>query len=373
MINLMPSRMQEFQEALTGYQQTHVNLIATGPHGLQPAGLGNDLGPFYFIIKLADIFHLPIASAINLFLVSIIVIGLIAGLIGITLLWRQNRYYWWSVASLLIMALISYKIGDIYSASAAVVMGIVPYVLLMLRHRIITTKNLIGFLLVGLACGLANSIRLQSGSTMAIFALLALIFSSAFKRIDQVKLGLILLVGMIIPGLYFNHLVTARTAYLRDHVPGYTETITAHPLWHTTYIGFGYLNNDLGIKYQDEVGINKVASVDPTVVFLSPAYENILHTATVEVIKGNPLFTILTIFSKLGVIFLLYLPFFANWGLWQAFKKRRGGSAYLPFYLTLAFAALPGIIAIPELRYLTGFAALAVLYGLAVLNEANHA
>ena len=367
MIAVMPSRLQDLTASLAGYSQTHLHFVATTAHGLGAGAVGNDLGGFFAIISLAAHFGWSVQTAASVFLTSIVLIGFVASLIGVTRLWRGSRYYWWSVAGITLLTLISYKVGDVYVASSAAVLGITPYILLMLRKTRITPGKLWGFFFCGLLCGIANSIRADAGTTIILFAILGVLVT-AFSWKGRTFLVLALLVGAILPSLYFNQLVRDRDAYLTSTQPDYVQTITAHPLWHTAYIGFGYLHNDQGLAYLDEVGMAKVASIDPTVAYLSPRYEDILRQQTLTLIRTQPLFAIQTIFSKLGILLLLYLPFFGNYGLWQAFRKRLGGKVYYPFYGAMAFAALAGIIAIPDLRYVLGFAALALFYGLTILN-----
>ncbi len=368
MINIMPSRIEKLQQDLLGYQQTHAQLVALIDHKLQAAGIGNDLGTFYFVIKLSTLFHWSVTTAFEVFLTGIILIGMIAGVIGITLLWKKSKFYWWSITAIVILSLVSYKVGDVYAAASSVVIGLVPFIILLCRKTISSPKYLFAFFSIGMLCGIANSIRAQSGTAVLCFALFLLIFS-AFSLTNKVKIFLLLFVGSIIPGLWLGHLIQKRDDYITTNQPGYTKSIVDHPFWHTAYIGFGYLNNDFGIKYLDQVGMDTVVAINPKVAFLSPQYESILRTQTLNLVRSQPLFAIMTIFSKLGVILLLYLPFFANLGLWKAWKNRLGGKEFYPFYAALVFAALTGIIAIPDLRYVLGFAAFALLYGLAVLNH----
>jgi hypothetical protein len=361
--------MQELQEAIAGYQQTHVHLIATAGQGLQAAGIGNDLGFFYFVVKLVDTFNWPLTTAIEVFLGGLITLGFIAGFIGVTRLWRQSRYYWWSVFGIAAMSVISYMVGDVYAVASAVTIGTLPYILLLLRKPVPTIKWFAGFLIIGLICGLSNSIRSYSGTTIALFGILGLGVSPIFIWTNKVKAAILICIGVALPTFFFNHLVTVRNEYLVKNQPDYIQTITAHPFWHTAYIGFGFLSNEQGITYLDQTGIDTVMSIDPTATYLTPRYEEILRGETLSLIRHQPLFALETLVAKLGLLVLLYLPFFANIGLWRAFQKRIGGRMYYPYYLTMTFAAFAGILAIPDLRYLLGFAAVALFYGFTVLNE----
>ena len=43
-----------------------------------------------------------------------------------------------------------------------------------------------------------------------------------------------------------------------------------HPMWHSIYIGLGYLPNDLGLRYRDDVATAKVRELAPDSGYLTP-------------------------------------------------------------------------------------------------------
>jgi hypothetical protein len=90
-------------------------------------------------------------------------------------------------------------------------------------------------------------------------------------------------------------------AYRDSVVDAAGTTLPArHPLWHSIYIGLGYLPNDLGLAWKDEVATAKVESLAPNVRFLSPKYEELLREEVVEIVRSRPGFVADTVASKLA-------------------------------------------------------------------------
>ena len=168
---------------------------------------------------------------------------------------------------------------------------------------------------------------------------------------------------------YFNQLLNQKDNYLRRNNPAYERVLREHPFWHSVYIGFGFLNNDYGIKYKDEVAIEKVRSISPKTTYLSEEYEAILKEQVLKLIKTKPLFVLRTIFAKFGVI-SLYLLIFANVGLIAVYFHRKCWPLETAFWGAMIFNSLFGVLVIPDERYLTGFITFATLYGIISIEEA---
>ena len=62
----------------------------------------------------------------------------------------------------------------------------------------------------------------------------------------------------------------------------------AHPVWHATYLGLGYLPNRWGIRWDDAFGFHAAQRVDPKVVLLSPHYEQIIRHLYFTAVKADP-------------------------------------------------------------------------------------
>jgi len=171
------------------------------------------------------------------------------------------------------------------------------------------------------------------------------------------------------PMFYFHTLFQQRDAYFASNKSYAEQLLGGHPLWHSVYIGLGFLDNEYGLKYNDDVAYNKVRSISPGTRLVSPEYEQILKRETFKFIREHPRFVLYTLFAKLGIAFF-FLLVFANIGLLAAIRYPKGWPLELSFWGAISISALPGIIVIPTPPYLLGLIALATIYGIVSINHA---
>ena len=88
-------------------------------------------------------------------------------------------------------------------------------------------------------------------------------------------------------------------------------------MWHSVYIGLGYLPNDLGIRYRDDFAIAKVNELAPDSGYLTPQYEAVLRGEVARVAREHPGFVLRTVVAKLWALGV-HLLWFANIGLLAA-------------------------------------------------------
>jgi hypothetical protein len=156
---------------------------------------------------------------------------------------------------------------------------------------------------------------------------------------------------------------------LRTYQPASLQTIKRHTLWHPIYLGFGFLKNDYGLEFNDQVALDKIKAVSPNTPHFSEDYEDQLKKETVSFIRSHPWFTIFTFLIKSAIV-VFYFLVFANVGLFMAFKHRKPWPVDLAFFVALAANAAFGILVIPLPKYLLGFIAFSILYGMVSINEA---
>jgi hypothetical protein len=77
---------------------------------------------------------------------------------------------------------------------------------------------------------------------------------------------------------------------------------TAHPFWHSAYLGLGYLPNDEGIRYRDDIALAHAREETPGVQYLSTDYDRTLRKLTLEAVRDEPLFVADTVAQKLVVV-----------------------------------------------------------------------
>jgi len=264
----------------------------------------------------------------------------------------------------------TYRKGDLYVALSTPVVAIVPWFLYLLK------KNAAGaamgaFLFgVGLLAGFANQMRGQAATGLIVFVVILVAFE--WKRAWGRKLALLaaLFAGFAVSVAYFDTLLARRDAFLAAAEPGYTQTVDHHSIWHALYIGLGFIkNNPYVAGYRDELAVQKVYSISPTTIPLSPDYERILREEFFRIAREDPGFILATLIAKLRIILFLLLCW-CNVGLLAAAFYPKNWGMELAFWSALAFTSLFGIVAIPQIQYLLGFMAFATLYGMFSLDFA---
>jgi hypothetical protein len=367
-MDIMGCQYQSLHEALAGYQKTGIPLIAYDGNAMKPAGLGDDIGIYYVIPKIAHALGISIDQSINVFFTSVICISLFFGIIGALLYFKK-----WSMKSLVVVELIllayrSSLVGAIYTILSSITIAIVPLFLYFTKRRKLSLPLIIFLLWAGVAIGMANQLRSYSGTGLLIFMIIILLFYLQIGWKQRIILVALTIASTLAPTIYFDQLLNRRDAYLRKNLEAYVHVPRRHVLWHSVYIGLGFLNNEYGIKYRDEVAIEKVRLISHKAAYLSQEYEKILRDEVFRFIKSHRLFTAQTIFSKFGVI-SLYLLIFANAGLMAAAWRRKSWQIETAFWSALLFSSLFGILVIPDYRYLMGFIVFATLYGITSINE----
>jgi hypothetical protein len=114
--------------------------------------------------------------------------------------------------------------------------------------------------------------------------------------------------------------------------PNYPTVIPAHALWHSVYIGLGYLSNEVVTSYNDQVAYDKVQSLVPGTLYESPEYHHILRQQVGLIVRQHPQLVLYTVAAKLGVIGAMFLVF-ANVGLIAAERVRKPLGLELPFWI----------------------------------------
>lgn len=215
--------------------------------------------------------------------------------------------------------------------------------------------------LIGIFSAFCNSIRSFSGFIGIIFFVITVIFMEKISKIYKVALLFFLIIGFLSVNLLFRLSLEKRDLFLSKRLVSYVKSEPKHLLWHSIYIGFGFLNNRYGIVYDDKIAINKAKDTKFNVALYSKEYENILKREVIKLILNDPYFVIKTIFAKLGVI-LLYFITSANIGIYFIVKTKMLFYQHLAFILTIIFSSLFGFLVMPYSSYLLGFIATTILY-----------
>ena len=375
---LQGTRIQGLHWALAALNQGDPILTGAvpGSNVLTRAGGTDDPGLYLVVPWLAH--TLGWADPVNLLRwIALVAFGvtvalypwLIRGLSGSTLAGLLSPF-------VLLIALWLLPLGDIYWVSAWVILTLVPIILLLDRRWPRSGLALLLGLLV--LASLASAIRSQAGLPVLVGALLVLIRRpwSGWARAGALALCLVAYVSVSTFGM-----AAARAE--RDHqLHGRALTGdagTAHPFWHTAYIGLGYLPNDWDIRYYDGVAYRDVLREDPKAKFLGPAYGRILRDRYVKLVTSQPLFAAKDYGAKLLAAArpaspaLVALALAAPWLLLLDARRRRWRRDGLFLVLAAAVALASPLLATPDSSYLLGWLGAvllaAMLAGAAILGQ----
>ncbi len=368
-MEIMEYRYNSLKESIVGYEKTGIPLVSFDGTSFKPTGYADDLGLYYFVPKIVDIFEVTLDQAVNIVLFGVIFSSFIIGLLCLFYLFKSKVTRIFALASLSLISFISYKVGGIYIFAPAIAISAVPIFLIVARDENLTKKGLIFILFAGIAIGISNSFRVHSGTPIAIFCLITLLLGARFGRVEKTVSLAVLIVGLLIPAIYLSIILDSRDAFLTKKIPGYQKPIRHNTPWHSIYIGFGFLNNPFGIEYKDQVAISKVNAVSKNVEFASEEYERILKVEVHNLIKEHPYFTFMTLASKVGVV-LCFFIIFANIGIPSSFIYRKPLWLDMAFALTIISQSLQGITVMPYHQYLLGFFAMSALFCVVSINDA---
>jgi MFS family permease len=368
-MEVMPCQYQMLREALSGYEKTGVPLVAFDGNVLKPAGMGDDIGLYFFVPKISHVLGVSMDQSINVLLISVILVSCALGIIGSFLYFRKPAMKWLAVVELILLALLSYFVNGIYVILSAIVIATIPLFLYFSEKRRASACFVVFLFLTGLTISITHHFRSHAGTGVLIFMTIILLISIQFHWKEKLIFFLLLMISVSAPMVYFDKIMKQRDVYLTKSNSIYEPPKRGHVFWHSVYIGFGFLSNEYEIRYKDEIAIEKVRSISPKTRYLSHEYEAVLRNEVFDLIKKHPLFVTQTIFSKLGVIGFYFLMF-SNLGLIVTVLHRKSWRLEIAFFSAMMFNSFFGIIAIPDYRYLMGFLAFATLYGIISIDDA---
>ncbi|MGZ4730737.1 MAG: hypothetical protein ACXVZH_01210 [Terriglobales bacterium] len=371
-LNLMPARWASLRDSLVGYQKTGIPLVGLDGNRLVPTGGSDDAGLDYFVPRLASSLRLPLPVSLDIFLGGTLIGCFCLGLVGLLLLLKSPWIKYLAIFEILVLAILCLRVGDVYLIPAAVVLAVVPWVLYFSKKARPGRLIFLFLVLAGLYLGAANLVRTYSGTTVLLFCIPILGFYADAKPKGRIVMLASLTLGLLASSLYFRHVFSFRDAYLRSQQADYVEAPRQHPMWHSIYIGLGFVSNPyVAGGYCDQVAVDKVRSVSPNAVFLSPEYDRILAEQVRQLVRHHPTLLLVSLAAKAGILQMLTL-LAGNFGLLAALCERKRWSLDLAFWIAIAFGALPGLLVVPIPKYLLGFIAMLVLYGLISLDYAIH-
>jgi hypothetical protein len=170
-----------------------------------------------------------------------------------------------------------------------------------------------------------------------------------------------LMAGMSLPLLYAQIPLHQRDRFLAAHQPGYQPPVNHHLFWHTAYLGLAYLTNPFVKEWRDGLAVEYVQAIDPAAIYGGEEYERLLRSQVEEIVRRHPRFILDTVAAKSGVLAGMLL-LSINIGFAAMIAKPKPPAIEAAFWVAMATAAAPGIIAIPAAQYVLGMITLALYY-----------
>lgn len=366
---LMDIRYKELCLTLVGYDASGQSLVALRNGHFIASNNCDDQGIVWLIPALIRTFHLTLDEGIDLFFDIALALSLILCLLGFFLLFPDTVNRLIAVVGLGALFLGTWIAGDVSMFYVIPAVAVVPLFLWFTRKTIPSIRFAVFLFSSGAFIGISDIVRSHSGTAALIFLVFVLLASQRLALKWRIILCAVLLAGMAIPRLAYDHAFAQRNEFLSRREPETAAPQKGHVLWHSVYIGLGFVQNPYVPAYEDGVGFRKAHSIDPTVVDCSPGYEKILRGEVFRLVRTHPQFIVTNLAAKGGIV-LLYLLICANIGLVAAFLYPKGWVVESAFWLAIGFDSLFGVLIAPEFPYLLGLTAFGVMYGILSINHA---
>jgi hypothetical protein len=345
-----------------------VGMTASGQH--YPVALGDDLGLFVVAPPLARLVGItdPLVAA----RLTLLVFFVPACALAPVLLRRLGGAALSGVLGPLAVlgGACVFEISP-YWAMAWAFLFLLPLVLWMDRRERPWGVGAVALVaVVGVLCGLASTMRGDSGAPV-LLALLAVLATRREWRIGwrgaSAALAIVLYVGV-------SSGVPRAVESARTRVAPYPDAIAGHVIWHNAYIGLGYLPNRYGIWWNDGVALRAARRYDPGVVYVTNRYERDMRHLVLTIVTHDPGLVVSTLLRKLAVTVMWSLPILLVLALTLPVamrgRRRAVGRLVLLIAPALLFGLLPGELGqtIPE--YLYGWLSATLLLGVISLSVA---
>ena len=354
-LGLMPTRALHLEQMQSAYDSTGIHLVGlSAKQEFYPIGVDDDLGLYVFSQFLSKLTGLDTVISAKLICSFLILFSLPIFIVAIHRFLKSKPQKLVALSFLSVFTILTLFRSDVYVTAYFITALLTLFSLFLHNDKFKLSFLLLVF--IALMASLANYMR--SGIYIP-FAMFAFAIAFYFQKKSAFKIAtLLVLVGMyFLPNLIFKNQMEERNNWLKAKEISWPDR-SAHPVWHSVYIGLGYVNNDYGIEYLDEKAIELVDSKKQNVVYCGAEYEQILKDEVIQIAKDSPFLIVKNLALKtlviLAYLLLILVPLF--------FTKNK--KAFLIFIPAILFSAIPGILVVPRIAYILlpiGLAMLAVL------------
>lgn len=357
---ILPERGRNLRAALAMIEHGGPLLLARAPgiHGapgpLQPAGISDDEGLYVYLPLLCRLFGVadPVAMLRYLY------IALYALTVSIypLVFYRLTRSLVAAVAAPLILfgCILSMGFNDIYWIPAWGMLTLMPLIYLLVQRW--PRFGLPALVALCVAASWLSSIRSQSGLPVAIAAAIVVLARRWRWWRALPALALLAVAYISVTTLLFGAIRAHREHWLGSRASDKSEAV-AHPLWHTVYIGLGYLPNNYGLHYRDGIAGELLQREDPGAPSFSALEATVLRRAFLAFARKHPLEVVRQYAAKALVttadaapyliLVLLTMPAMLLLGPERRVRRRW----FLITLPAILIACLPAMVAIPLQGY----------------------
>jgi hypothetical protein len=358
---LMTSRYVEIVQAARGRGCTHFAAVAFNGHTYIQAGMSDDPGIAELIPTVAAWTETSLARAFDIAELSVICLGILIGYAGFWQLFPCQRVRWLGVAIFLCLGLVQAKVADVYVYQTSPLIAGIPWVLYFALSRRSFSLNLSAAMLT-FCCSWCSLVRI--GTTTICMTFLITLFICYHPSAKLFERFLIVCLACV-PALTFEHNLIVQRNEILDRFGQTASAVDVHPVWHSIYVGLGFVPNSEVSRFSDSVAMDKARSIDPTVVYTSSRYESILKSEVLRMAKHKPWVLVENLAVKAAIVAVL--------GLVLLFPSRRFLFGKDALWLDAAFVAaivvssMNAVLVAPKPAYLLTFLCLTFLYSSIVL------
>lgn len=365
----MPSREQALVDTYKGLNQSGVPLISYSKEsGYIPEGFTDDIGAYWLIPKLSQLFNLDVVTMAKITYATTVILAYIILVIGFMYLIKQKKNRMFAIILSSIVAILFFIKFDLYVFNF-LALSLIPLIILSFKNYL-KSKNVLVFmlsiLLISLVAWILNNFRNNSGSTIIIFIIFAISFWIQKKiLLKAVVIAFILMISFM-PNSVKDSIVHKRDNFIKVTAPDKYVDRSNHVIWHSIYIGLGFISNKYVSSYNDKEAIDKVNEIIPNAVYCSKEYENVLKNEFFNIFKNSPFLVISITICKALIIMIINLAVLNI----QLFKLNKNNILIsLPFIVAIAFAMIPGVLTVPRLNYILMSIGLTVVFKIFIKND----
>jgi len=267
----------------------HGGPLLLGRHGaggqFYPLGVHDDYGIYVYLPLLSRLFGVadPVVMMRDVYFALV----LLSTALYPTIFYRLTGSGLAGLASpmMFVVCILSVGFIDLYWIPAWGALTLLPLIFLLARDW--PRFGLVSAVGVALVASWLSSIRSYSGLGIAIAVGVTLLLRRwRWWRIVP-ALAVVTCVYLSINTFIFSAIRAER-----DHRLGSAANAlrlqAPHAIWHTAYAGLGYLPNEYGLSYSDDVPSNRVQREAPGTIFLSRRYETIIREAYLRFVREHP-------------------------------------------------------------------------------------